>query len=250
MDLVKLPVDGDEHNHKWLLYDASFDYELGEFDGKTFTSGGLVRRGDYGRNFYAGQSFSNSPDARTVMIGWMRGGDEAPFLRNHMPFNLQMSFPTTMELRTTDQGVQLFRWPVAEIESLYMKSLKLGPASLAEVQRKLTGFEAELVDLFLEFVATPQTSLAIHLRGVELNYREGEFIMGPTHVPAPPVNGSVSVRVLVDRTSVEVFANQGRACAAEYADIDKDDKSLKVESDVDAPIISLKVHALKSIWSE
>jgi sucrose-6-phosphate hydrolase SacC (GH32 family) len=250
MDFVELPVDSDQQNRRWLLYDASFDYEVGEFDGKTFTSGGPVRRGDYGRNFYAAQSFNDSPDARTTMIGWMRGGDEAPFLRNHMPFNLQMSFPTTMELRTTDQGVELFRWPVAEIENLYTKSLELGPVSLMEVQQRLSSFEAELVDFSLEFAAAPATSLLIRLRGVNLIYRNGEFTIGPTHIPAPPVNGRVSVRALVDRTSIEVFTNQGRACATEYADIDQDDKSLKVESDANASIISLQVHALRSIWNE
>ena len=34
MDMVELPVDGDKSNKKWLLYDASFDYEIGDFDGK------------------------------------------------------------------------------------------------------------------------------------------------------------------------------------------------------------------------
>ena len=38
MDFVHLPVDGDPNNKKWLLFDASFDYEIGEFDGKTFTT--------------------------------------------------------------------------------------------------------------------------------------------------------------------------------------------------------------------
>jgi fructan beta-fructosidase len=39
-----------------------------------------------------------------------------------MPFNQCMSFPTTMELRTTDDGIRLYRWPVKEIEELYVKS--------------------------------------------------------------------------------------------------------------------------------
>jgi sucrose-6-phosphate hydrolase SacC (GH32 family) len=46
MDFVELPVDGDEKNKKWLLYDASFDYEIGEFDGKTFTTDKKAYQGD------------------------------------------------------------------------------------------------------------------------------------------------------------------------------------------------------------
>ena len=48
MDLVELPVDGDVNNKKWLLYDASFDYEIGEFDGNTFTSDKQAYKGDFG----------------------------------------------------------------------------------------------------------------------------------------------------------------------------------------------------------
>jgi sucrose-6-phosphate hydrolase SacC (GH32 family) len=250
MDLVELPVDGDQGRRKWLLYDASFDYELGDFDGKTFTSDGPARHGDYGRNYYAAQTFNNSPDGRTVIIGWMRGGDEAPFLRNQMPFNLQMSFPAMLELRTTGDGVELCRWPVAEIERLYATSLVVGPASLAEAQKKLAGFEAELVDFSLEFQATEDTSLVIRLRGEELVYHNGEFIIGPTHIPARPVEGTIAVRVLVDRTSIEVFANHGRAAAAEYADIDPDDKSVRVESAADVAIVKMALHALRPIWDK
>jgi sucrose-6-phosphate hydrolase SacC (GH32 family) len=250
MDLVELPVDGDGQNRKWLLYDASFDYEWGNFDGKTFSSEGTVRRGDYGPNFYAAQSFNNSPDGRTVMIGWMRGGDDAPFLRKRMPFNQQMSFPTTMELRTTAEGIQLFRWPIAEIESLYAESLELGPLSLAEAQEKVAGFKAELIDFSLEFQATAETSLLLRLRGQEFRYHNGELVIGQSRIPAQPENGKVAVRVLVDRTSVEVFANEGRAAAAEYAEIKPDVKSIELESDANVQILSLKIHALKSIWNE
>lgn len=250
MDLVELPVDGDPDNRKWLLYDASFDYELGAFDGETFSTDGETLRGEYGRNYYAAQSFSNSPDGRTVMIGWMRGGDEAPFLPNGMPFNQQMSFPATMELRTTDEGVRLFRWPVEEIESLYTGSLELGPVSLAEAQKQLAKFEAELIDFSLEFEATPATSLVITLRGKELRYRDGEIVFGETRVPAKPENGRVSVRVLVDRTSVEIFANGGRAVATEYANFNADVRSVGLACDQNVRVTRLAVHSLQSIWTD
>ncbi len=53
MDFVELPVDGDKNNKKWLLYDASFDYEIGDFDGKTFTTDKKIYKGDSGTDFYA-----------------------------------------------------------------------------------------------------------------------------------------------------------------------------------------------------
>ncbi len=51
MDLVELPVDGDPKNKKWLIYDASFDYEIGTFDGTSLTTDKISYLGDLGNAF-------------------------------------------------------------------------------------------------------------------------------------------------------------------------------------------------------
>ena len=124
MDMVELPVDGDKSNKKWLLYDASFDYEIGDFDGKSFTTDGKVGKGDLGKHYYAAQTFNNSPDDRVIIIGWMATEeirinsprDKNIFIENKTSWNQQMSFPSKMELKTTKKGVKLFRTPIKEIE--------------------------------------------------------------------------------------------------------------------------------------
>lgn len=45
------------------------------------------------------------------------------FQKAEMPFNQQMSFPATMELRTTSLGIRLYRWPVKEIENCMLNPL-------------------------------------------------------------------------------------------------------------------------------
>ncbi|PQO41969.1 glycoside hydrolase family 32 protein [Blastopirellula marina] len=247
MDLVQLPIDGDPKNTKWLLYDASFEYEIGEFDGKTFTTDHKVYRGDYGPNYYAAQSFNNMPDGRCVSIGWMRG-DNHPFLKEDMPFNQQMSFPTTMDFRTTEEGLKLYRWPVQEIESLYEETLSLGKTDLAAASAKLQTFPAELVDLSIEFAADNTTELVLYLRGEKIEYREGAFNYAGTTVPAKPIDGVVSLRVLVDRASVELFANEGAAVSTHYATFEPLNRSLGLSSKQDVRIRTLTVHRLMSAW--
>ena len=66
MDLVKLSVDGNSKNRKWLIYDASFDYEVGIFDGKSMITNKSKYLGDLGKNYYAAQTFNNSPDGRST----------------------------------------------------------------------------------------------------------------------------------------------------------------------------------------
>jgi sucrose-6-phosphate hydrolase SacC (GH32 family) len=247
MDFVELPVDGDENNKKWLLYDASFDYEIGEFDGRTFTTDKKVFQGDFGENFYAAQSFNNSPDERTVMIGWMRiGNKESPFLKADMPFNQQMSFPTTMELRSTPDGIRLYRLPVEEIVKLYVNSHKFKNIKGSELAGKLSGVEAELIDMSIDFI--PTGSLTLTIRGIEVKYnkRKEEFIIGKSSIAAPAVDGKVKLRLLLDRASIELFANDGAAVATSYAVPAADNKSISISAADDVKINSIIINELKS----
>ena len=70
-------------------------------------------RSDYSRDFYAGQTFSNMPDGRRVQIAWLRDGRFPG-----MPFNQQLTIPTTLTLHRTPAGLRLRRLPVKEFESL------------------------------------------------------------------------------------------------------------------------------------
>ena len=94
-DLFELPVDGDPGNTRWVLVvnlnpggiagGSAGQYFLGTFDGVTFRSETTVTEGtqtddsrmpdygwlDWGRDYYAAVSFSNAPDGRRLMIGWM-----------------------------------------------------------------------------------------------------------------------------------------------------------------------------------
>ena len=246
MDFVELPVDGNSSNKKWLLYDASFDYEIGTFDGKTFTSDKKSYIGDLGSNFYAGQTFNNSPDNRTVMIAWMRGGDI--FQKAEMPFSQQMSFPTTMELKTTPEGIRLYRWPIMEIRTLYSKSYQFSNLSLSEANEKLAGVKAELIDLSVQFEPHKTTKLTV--RGLELRYDSDlrMFIFGKTKLAAPLINKRVSLRVLIDRTSIELFANNGAAVATLYAVPKPENQQIIFSGENETEINSLEINNLKSVW--
>jgi sucrose-6-phosphate hydrolase SacC (GH32 family) len=248
MDFVELPVDGNKDNKKWLIYDASFDYEVGDFDGKTFTSDKKSYLGDFGTNFYAAQTFDNSPDGRTVIIGWMNQGKNSVFEKAGMPFNQQMSFPSTMELRTTPEGIRLYRWPVKEIEKLYTKSYKFKNLSVEKVEKKLAGVKAELIDMSVEF--EPKNSMKLSIRGLEITYdsNSGKFAFGKSQVAAPAINGKVKLRVLLDRASIEIFANDGASVATCYAVAEAGNQSISISADGETKINSLIINELKSSW--
>jgi fructan beta-fructosidase len=244
IDLVELPIDGDHNNKKWVLYDASFEYEIGDFDGESFTSDKKILYGDLGQHFYAGQSFNNSPDERTVMMAWMRGSN---FQQVHMPFNQQMTFPTTMELKTTPQGLRLVRWPIKEIESLYDQSHSYEQLKLSSAAKHLSELHMETFDLSISFEAK---ALLFDLRGLKISY-DPELKVFKTpfgQLPAPSINGAVSLRVLMDRASVEMFANGGLSVSTSFLLFQPDNRSLQLTGDDGITIRSLRIHSLKSSW--
>ena len=248
MDFVQLPLDGNKNNKKWLLYDASFDYEIGDFDGKTFSTDKKTFKGDFGTNFYAAQTFNNSPDGRTVIIGWMNQGSNSVFQKAGMPFNQQMSFPTTMELRTTPEGARLYRWPVKEIEKLYIKSYKFKNLTVDKVSEKLANVKAELIDLSVEF--EPINSMKLIIRGLEVTYdlKSGMFAFGTSKLAAPVIDGKVRLRVLLDRASIELFANGGATVSTCYAVAEPGNKSISISADSGTKINLLVINKLKSSW--
>ena len=247
MDFVELTVDGDNSNKKWLLYDASFDYEIGDFNGKEFVTDKNVGIGDYGNNFYAGQTFNNSPDERTIIIGWMPTRDNDIFKENKMPWNQQMSFPSTMELRTIENGIKLFRNPIKEIENLYKKTYSYNNKSINHINSSLARISLELIDLSLNFKPIENDQFKINIRGQEIIYKNQNFIFQETKVPAKPRNGKTSIRVLLDRSSIEIYVNEGENVMTSYAVSNKKDKDLSLSSNRNMKV-NLEINELNSSW--
>ena len=87
-DLFELPVLGKPGESRWVLYAADGAYVLGQFDGKTFTPDSKQKQRVWYGNFYAAQTFSDTPDGRRIQIGWGNG-----IAFPGMPFNQQMTIP-------------------------------------------------------------------------------------------------------------------------------------------------------------
>lgn len=82
-DLFPLMIEG-EAKQKWVMLvsinpggpnvGSATQYFIGEFDGKSFTPDNDVSQIkwiDWGQDNYAGVTYSNAPEKRTIFIGWM-----------------------------------------------------------------------------------------------------------------------------------------------------------------------------------
>ena len=280
INMFPIALDGDPKNRKWVITSAGTGYAVGEFDGKQWTGPkGYPSRFQYGDSYYAAQAFNMAPDGRIVNIGWMTSAAPGynPFVESHQPFTQQLSIPTELTLRTTPAGIRLCQYPVKEIAALYAKSDKFENLTLAEANAKLSTLKPELIDMTVAFV--PAGNLSLTVRGLKIDYdaAKKEFVFtntarvegekaailklppeqqtpypdtGRRAIPAPEVDGKVKLRVLVDRASLELFANDGAANASFTVIPDARNRDISLAGDAATRIPSLEVNELKSIWAE
>ena len=209
-DIFELPVQGEPGKSKWVLFAADGEYVVGDFDGKTFKPDGEKKPSDWGANYYAAQTYSDVPDGRRIIIGWMRGGKYPG-----MPFNQQMSFPCELSLRASPQGPILCKWPVKEIERLVINttpvSTPLKPGQpIPLLQSNIPAPGSELYDITAEFDVADVQAVTFDIRGAQVKWTaDNKLTALKKSAPLAPIDGKVKLRILVDRTSLEVFGNGG-----------------------------------------
>lgn len=261
MDVIFTPVDGDASKTKCVIYDASFDYEIGTFDGKAFHTESAPLKISRG-NFYAAQSFYNAPGGRTVQIGWMQGGANSAQAFG-VPHNQQMAFPCDLTLRTTPAGVRLVVWPIKEIASLVTSTNELKDQKLTPESNLLAGFgDLDLVDLSIEFEPGTATEVVIDLPRTSVRYDVAKKKLSHSGVddkanPVPhttvshcePRDGRISLRLLLDRLSLEAYAFGGESFGAHYIHPHHGPAKPSIHTTGgEAKVISLTVRKLKSAW--
>lgn len=258
-ELFELPVDGDENNKKWVLYGAAGQYFVGEFDGKEFKPENKAIRFSYGNAFYASQTFSDIPqeDGRRIMMGW--GQVPMP----GMPWNQMITFPVVLTLKSTDQGIRMFAEPVEEVKKLHRKKHSWNSETITET-KTLSGIGGELFHIKVVFEVGDASSFGLIIREYNITYDVKksrivctgpkseigpEKFSKPHSAPLKPVDGNVTVEILVDRTMVEVFPNNGRYYFPLGAYLVDRDPAIKVFSENGkTKLKNLEIHELNSIW--
>jgi sucrose-6-phosphate hydrolase SacC (GH32 family) len=83
---------------------------------------------------------------------------------------------------------------------------------------------------------------------LEIRYDDEAFHFGETTLPAPANKGVIKLRLLLDKASLEMFANEGAAVATDYAVAAKDDHSFRLSADGEVFVNRITINSLSSIW--
>lgn len=247
-DLFQLPVDGDLQRLKWVLVRGNGKYTVGEFDGSKFTPETGQFPCDLGANFYATQSWGDIPGqpGRRVQIAWMAEGKYPD-----MPFNQQLTFPCDLTLHAFPEGLRICRMPVREIDRLYAEQHVWKNKPLEPGENLLQGIPGELFDIQVQVALVDAREFGIKCRGEAVTYLAGKQTLRclGREAPLATPNGQLNLRILVDRTSIEVFANGGKVSMSSCFLPHPENTGLDLFFSGGAPRIeSMIVRELKSAW--
>ena len=255
VDFFQLPVDGDPLNKKWVMIMIDGSYIVGDFDGHTFyTLAGkpavtddrirsLVIQG----NYYATMTWHNVANDRRVQITWMRKEGLYP----GMPFNQQFTAPSELTLHSTVDGPRLRMNLIQELEILRTKTHAWTDVLVKVEENRLSEIKGDLFDLEVEFEPAEGSETVFDMRGTRVVYssKTQTLSCGSLRSKLPPIDSVIRLRILLDRTSIEVYGNDGRVYIPSVVFPEVNNLSLKatcVQGEVKASF--LRVHELKSSW--
>jgi sucrose-6-phosphate hydrolase SacC (GH32 family) len=246
-NLFPLPVDGDPNQTKWVLMGAYCSYVVGTFDGKSFspeTSPRSTQRG-YGC-FQAPQIISNEPHGRVVQIGWLHAASPG------MPFNQCMSVPRELTLQSSPEGPRLCVYPVKELEALRGQSRIVKSSDLQPGSNALADVPWQVADIDADLIPGKTGKIIFNLLGKVVIYDagRGELIVDNAAQSLPLVNGAVRLRILIDRTSIEIYGANGLVYVPlDYIPPQSGDSTLSLTAAGEPiKINALACYEMNSIW--
>jgi len=242
-DFFELPVDGDRNSKKWVLVQGNGNYSVGTFDGVEFKEETDRHPCDIGPNFYATQSWHNTEtaDGRRIQAAWMRGPNFPD-----MPFNQQVSFPCELTLRTTTNGLRLFRSPISEISLLHQTADNWTNRIVGANQELLLEPSGRLFHIKAELDIPNGAKAIFNVRGNRVILTSKSLESGGA--PAMASRNINSFEMLVDVASIESFVNDGEVSSTRFVLPRENKLSLRAEG---GPISlkSLTIYPLESAWS-
>ncbi len=278
-DLFELPVAGTDEK-KWVLVcninpgspmgGSGTQYFVGDFDGTTFTCDDapeVSKWMDYGKDHYATVSWSNAPEGRRTVIGWMSNWQYANEVPT-MQFRSANTLPREMGLfKDPDGGIYLSSTPSPELKEMRGAKKIYKGGSISSKGKEFA--IPELCEIIVDYDATNCSTLEFTLcneAGEEfvmgIDSKRKEFVMdrtksgltdfsadfaSVTKAPMHRESAKGKLRIYVDKCSVEAFDSEGRFVMTDLVFPTQPYTKLKISArDGKAKAEKIEVYTLKA----
>ena len=253
-DFFKMKVE-DSNEIKWVLIQSvgtgapnggsGTQYFIGDFDGVKFTLDSSFEKDiekygpawlDYGRDNYAGVTWSNIPhaDGRVLFLGWMSNwayAEKVPTTK----WRSSMTFPRELKLIKNKSTYKITSLPVKELANYISKTIKKDSLLInnsteiinkstidftkCEIQFNLNNLEKKKYTFVLQNAAGNELKFGIDLTknyyfidrtNAGFTNFSKKFATSISKAPIKNTNSkNFKIRILLDKTSIELFFNDG-----------------------------------------
>ncbi|MDE6716696.1 MAG: GH32 C-terminal domain-containing protein, partial [Muribaculaceae bacterium] len=283
-DLFPLTIDGKKKwvlivnlNPGGIFGGSATQYFIGDFDGKKFTadtdaSGKVPTKWmDYGKDHYATVTWSDAPDGRRTAIGWMSNWQYAADVPTTQ-FRSANTLPRELSLfRAPDGEIYLASVPSPETDALIDKTIVKGktlnvgkkpssiniPSANDGICRVSFDIESRKdAEVFITLSNSKDEKVVITYKpedntisfdrtkaGISDFSRDFPAV---TVSPTFTTNGRTSVNMFIDRSSIEMFAKDGRYAMTNLVFPNEPYSRLSFSSDGSAKISNLDIYSIKA----
>jgi len=282
-NLFQVPVQGSGET-KWVLVVAinpgapqggsMNEYFIGNFDGTAFTpDDGVARLMDFGKDFYAVQTYNNVPNGAAIAVGWMSNWQYTQLVPT-FPWRGVFTVPRVLSLRQnpTQTGAFLVQTPISlaslRDKTLFNGSTMVNPGtpltissqgnSSFEFRTTLVGGDAGRLDINILNAAGEEVTVGVdwdnngqvyvqrgNTTGFSNRYFTNDFSTQESNL-----DNSIELHVLVDRSVLEVFVDDGiQVCTTSFFMAKGPPTEMQWQA-TNSPVLvqSLEAYTLKSIW--
>jgi fructan beta-fructosidase len=279
-DLVELPAP-DGAKKKWVLFisinpgapqgGSATQYFVGTFDGKKFvcdTEKSKTLWVDFGRDNYAGVTWSNAPDDRKIFLGWMSNWAYAQEVPTS-PWRSAMTMPREVSLAKVDDQYVLKSQLVHEVrdaasviasfkELVVTDSVDLSSRIPAPLTLSITEGTAEAKDFGLIFSNSKGERFEISYKSGTSSFfvdrrRSGKVdfsngFAGIQRAPRYAKADTIRFMVVADVSSMEVFFDDGLNVFTSNVFPNEDYTKLSLITNGETKFSDVTVRQVKSIW--
>lgn len=252
-DVLLMSPQGIKPSHEKYLNLHQTGYMIGTLDVATakFERNNFVEV-DHGHDFYASQT-TLAPDGRRIMFGWMAMW-ESEMPEKEDGWAGALTFPRELKLKDN----HIYMEPVTELEKLRIKQtenkvsfssnltekLLLENVDSHEIQLQLNADE----DFTLKFMAADDVVLALQFEHTENKVTISRSDRSDKRIGYVNQSAVIKLQLLIDRSSVEIFINDGETVFTEryYSEMHPDVLLDRVNfADVQATTYDLEKNAVK-----
>lgn len=241
------PLCDNKGTRKWIIIGAHDKYLVGTFINGMFKAEQTEMSLHYGTSGYAGQSFSNMPGGRIVRVVWDKW---------YLPaanFCGQMGIPMELTLSEFDNKYYLEANPVEELKCIYKdttnyENINLSPDDEFRVALEQASYVFEIKS---RNFSNGVLKIGIFGQFIDLDLTNNQIQLGDCIAPVSVTHSGLDIKVIVDRCSIELFADCGKitmSCLDNNTFNDYNVPYFTLKSNCAVSFENININLLDSIW--